>query len=573
MPVKIGNIEIVGNAPDDLKKDGIYCIGDLDEKIKNKIPLDYEFLLVEGNNGGIFTEAIECIIKNHKPLPLLDECISKECEKNQKPPQKSTATSKETNIKENIFEWLSRIVERLPGRIIVVGNKVLTRNVWEDARGEIPGRLKRRVAWIDKFEKVTINGLKTEEGNDFEIDVDKTIEPSELKLLLYSTWLKRFFNVSDYKAILDFSGSDHDRIMLGFIRHRRFEFVYILSEKFNIDIKPDIFLIPFICDKKCLPSEQKKKWPQYLNKSKFQNIDMEKDLKRSVVVKKDYVKIVTQSAILENQLPSGEMEKFMDELGDVINNIVRKNENYLPKIYQVKIKPESDFFEFKENTGNLLVHYSRHGKLALNKIKFGLNDLDSEREYFYMESLSGNSIHFSFLYNTLIEGNLYEKASMFFRLIENGLLRILIADERISEYVEKSEEIKTMYKCSGITSIANIDQFINNIHDIGVINELKPRNNGKGDPIAPTFDAFIIHQGILDKTKLAIEKLETYIDNWKKNYFPFIIVTSGRGTPANIPRNVRFMPFSTIESNLITSSISKIILTNTLIKTLSRRVT
>ncbi len=571
MALNIGNITITEKTEEELKQDGIYCFSDLDDKIIKNIPLDYEFLLVNGENGGIFTEAIECMFLNRKPSPLLKNGA---IGKNFRPPENADSSGQESNIGEIIFKWFSRVIERLPGRIIVVGNKAISEENWKKGGGDIQNWLKKRIAWIDCFNEVKVEGLKTEKKEDFKIEMGKPLNSQEIRLLMYNVWLKNFFDVKGYKIVLDFSGSDHGRVMLDFILNRRFEFIYMLSKKFEFDIKPCAFLIPYLCDTDCLPSEQRYRWLQNLKKNNFQNKDIKKDLKRREVIDDDFVKIVSQIILLNNPLKTGEKEELREELREelhvVLKNTGEKNNN-LPKIYNVKIEEESNYFEYKEGTGNIIINYTRHGKLEPDRIMINTKD---EREYFYIESLTGSSIHFGLLYNTFDTGNHFKKADMFFKLVENGLLRILIADERISEYVQKKEDIKIMYKCAGITAISNLDHFIDNIGNIGVISELKTVENKEPNSVEmkPAFDAFIIHQGILDKTHSEIEKIEDYINMWKKTYFPLIIVTSGRGTPANIPANVRFIPFSALESNLISSSISKLILTNTLIKTLSRRV-
>ncbi len=58
----------------------------------------------------------------------------------------------------------------------------------------------------------------------------------------------------------------------------------------------------------------------------------------------------------------------------------------------------------------------------------------------------------------------------------------------------------------------------------------------------------VIHLGILDKLPLQ-EKSSEYLSkviNRLREYFEFIVVTSGRGKPANVPPNTKFMLLSDV---------------------------
>lgn len=584
MALNIGNITITEKTEEKLKQDGIYCFRDLDDKIIKNIPLDYEFLLVNGENGGIFTEAIECMFSNRQPSPLLKDYLTEVVGKSLDLPQKADSTGQDMNYRGIIFKWFSRVIERLPGRIIVVGNRAISEENWKKGGGDIQNWLKKRVAWIDKFESVKIKNLKTGIHDDFTIDVDHEIDSTALRLLLHGVWIKKFFDVLGYEVALTFTKAEI-KFNLEIVRENICLFKYRLLKKIGEDISDAFFLIPFCCPDNCLPNSEG--WG--INLDRFlEDYDIDSIAKSDRIIRKeikegDYLDIVKESIFLK--VVSQRMENLTEkereltsELKNVLEELVTKKEQtHLPGIYNAPTdrKNKKKKFNFKEGEGNLMLEYTQHlSELNPDCARMRRQEIDSTSYIFYQESLSGASLHYSFLYNIIFsEADDNKRADLIFKLSENGLLRILIADERISEYVRKSPENNKIYKCAGMTVIDDLDQLIDNIREISAIPEMMPIEIKTKPPgIVPCYDAFIIHQGLLDKTKLDAEILETHIDDWKRKYFPFIFVTSGRGTPANIPRNVRFIPFSVLESNLISSSPSKFILTNTLFKALARRV-
>ena len=116
------------------------------------------------------------------------------------------------------------------------------------------------------------------------------------------------------------------------------------------------------------------------------------------------------------------------------------------------------------------------------------------------------------------------------------------------------------------------------ISDVNVYwcDEIKDGNNKK-QKIRP--DVLIIHQGVLEnffgkaifekKTGINLDEFKTILSEFKK-FIPYIVVDSGRGIPANLPSDVKFMPFSIIEDYFMRDSISKYSLTRVLMN-LTRR--
>ena len=85
------------------------------------------------------------------------------------------------------------------------------------------------------------------------------------------------------------------------------------------------------------------------------------------------------------------------------------------------------------------------------------------------------------------------------------------------------------------------------------------------------FDIIIIHQGIIDKWLPGAshneKKVEQFIESLRC-VFRYVIITTGRGTPANIPSSARVLPFSTIQTTLFRQYPEKMILTDAIMNML-----
>lgn len=91
------------------------------------------------------------------------------------------------------------------------------------------------------------------------------------------------------------------------------------------------------------------------------------------------------------------------------------------------------------------------------------------------------------------------------------------------------------------------------------------------DDIKYKFDILIIHQGLLDKWLPGEMKTSAGVDFFLdslKEYFRYVVVTTGRGKPANIPLDARVIPFSCIESFLFQKYPEKLLLTDTIMNLL-----
>jgi hypothetical protein len=87
------------------------------------------------------------------------------------------------------------------------------------------------------------------------------------------------------------------------------------------------------------------------------------------------------------------------------------------------------------------------------------------------------------------------------------------------------------------------------------------------------FDVLLIHQGIIDKwwgrAKHDRKSVKAILDNIRdESGIPWVVVTTGRGRPENIPEDEKVLPFSVIESSLFRRYPEKLILVNTVMNLL-----
>ena len=230
--------------------------------------------------------------------------------------------------------------------------------------------------------------------------------------------------------------------------------------------------------------------------------------------------------------------------------------------------------------------------------RHGTKKKDSDK---YLEGLSGTQSYLS----TLAKVNEYNYA-LLARLVENSLMRILIVDERTREFLEKHSALKSTYQNMGIyvandKKVAEEMELIGKGHKVmdssyyitnGLVNlsanviykvgkeypGASNINNAKQSEIVKAtkrfkdqFECIVIHQGIIDKWLPGAShekaKVEAFIKSLKR-VFKYVVITTGRGTPANIPDSGRVLPFSTIQTTLFKQYPEKLILTDAIMNSL-----
>ena len=213
-----------------------------------------------------------------------------------------------------------------------------------------------------------------------------------------------------------------------------------------------------------------------------------------------------------------------------------------------------------------IIAYPRHGT-ANDKNLLCLIDKKDNR-LIYSEHLSGASPHFNILASPPTDEYQLNKLALW--LIEGGLLRIAIADERIGKGIGSS------MAQGGITNIPNLMKKEDEQTSLSVSEAGEHINIYDEDPymkkldenfesILFTTDVLVIHQGIIDKMlKSEFWSSTKEVENWifqLKKRVPFVIVTSGRGKPDEIPGGVKYVPFSDITQSFAGEHSTKLLLT------------
>ena len=203
------------------------------------------------------------------------------------------------------------------------------------------------------------------------------------------------------------------------------------------------------------------------------------------------------------------------------------------------------------------------------------------------------------------------------KLTENALLKICIADERMSKFLRDHQTLRDTYNAENILVID--EKWVENC-----LNLAKDPDEGNGHPDTglcrpPTdvlrrirdyvrshglstsgeldgawmarqiegwqtpspsddfwqkgkvFDILVLHQGLIDKWlgEAAHSKSQIAIFlELLKQYVKYVVITTGRGTPANIPPGARVLPFPTLERTLFKMYPEKMVLVDTILNIL-----
>ena len=186
------------------------------------------------------------------------------------------------------------------------------------------------------------------------------------------------------------------------------------------------------------------------------------------------------------------------------------------------------------------------------------------------------------------------------RLIENGLMRILVLDERVAKFLrEHQKEVGPHYKAMNINVVDHewvvaggknpppegFYKKFTYVHKeaLKLFVKSEDSNDGKKGQNKSTeenldsrlamfddVDILIVHQGILDKWYPEFKNPNDMSKLLKglKKLVKYVVVTTGRGTPENIPEEAHLLPFAVVESTLFKKYPEKLILTDTIMNVL-----
>jgi hypothetical protein len=225
--------------------------------------------------------------------------------------------------------------------------------------------------------------------------------------------------------------------------------------------------------------------------------------------------------------------------------------------------------DFKGENHNSAISYLRHNHFC-TELK-----CSPPHNPIYDENISGGANHFPIVASIPPEDDKpYVFRKMVLKLIENGLFKIAIADERCLDYLAERTSLAGELTQCGVYPVKKVLSF--NMESPALAESCKTIEIDQDDDgkIKITYekkfapDAIIVHQGILDKINWGnynYENQEQFLIQLKES-IPFLAITSGRGEPFKLPKAAKFMGFSIIEQHILSDPHSKLLLTDSFMK-------
>jgi hypothetical protein len=485
------------NKEKELKKNSIYLLGD-DENDRG-----FEFFVLidpddPGNRPPFLKELHNVVINGEKVKDFIEP---NPC--NHKGELKKWLG---TNTDDDLYpiNWLKIAIERYPYRLFVV----IDENNWsKDSKSPLNGIplhnfLKKRICWISKEEFK--NRIYSNNG-------DANAELEIYKLWLYTKWIKHV--VTEIREI---------------------EGINCIHFFFNERESKEKFYVPDTLPG-CFRAEQS---PE---SEKIDALDTEQPLKPPDI-----------ELTFDCQF-----KKVDQKINDIENKIIIYYERH------------GDFYRFKKSVSSW---HCFHKTLSKN--------------VYYSENLSGSLSYFNQVYDCRSNINEYKAKFLFLKLAEQALFRIGIVDERFQDWwgqlpVDRAgslhqSRIKPIY----LIDQNNYGQKIFPSHGFysKLIEEKKDDKhkqfkmydypNVEAESIESQLwpgnqrglDMIMIHQGILDKWKennKTKEALTSEILDLKE-LVPFVIITSGRGEPENLPGGIKYLGFSGLEACMVGTHFEKL---------------
>lgn len=294
----------------------------------------------------------------------------------------------------------------------------------------------------------------------------------------------------------------------------------------------------------------------------------------------------------------GEREKLYPKMISIVDELQAKINAFYEKYLPSRIDSVPAYLVNEDTTGTsiadrqtaleaaLVRHVQEFNGLAPVgdewKISYLRHTRVAVRPAGYEEDLSGASTHFSLLQHGAIDDEL------FFHLAENGILGILIIDERLAEYAAQNTTVNNRLAAANIFVVSRLVKTPSEAEEEkkeeGVLPLVAERGSGLDFVIQPDgerrslqnvgleekIDVAIVHQGVLDKIAEKWKKTPNEFVGLLKQKFPFVVVTTGRGEPDHLPKNAKLLPFSSLESFLFSSSHEKFLLVQTLMNLRNR---
>ena len=213
-------------------------------------------------------------------------------------------------------------------------------------------------------------------------------------------------------------------------------------------------------------------------------------------------------------------------------------------------------------------------------IKYCRHDNALDVSTFYAEALSGSQSYLNTLHRELYEPD-DSAPSLFVNLAENALIRLLIIDERVSDFLKKHLDNKSTFEAMNIDVVDITSEIPDAVKPTEKTIQLKSLQllfpekqlRTKNQRTEGEWDMLIIHQGIIDKWFISDHNKKAFVGQLIRNLQTQIksarvVVTTGRGYPDNIPDWIKILHFSMLESTLFRNYPEKLLLVGALMNML-----
>ena len=280
-------------------------------------------------------------------------------------------------------------------------------------------------------------------------------------------------------------------------------------------------------------------------------------------------------------LPSGynASEQLKDDKAN--DMVIRPNERGNPLPVSICFKRDGG----QAASFDWQVTYRRHEE-------FGATQKPYEEGECYLEPLSGSQNYLNALLDMAnraagTKGSALEDRDwqMIVKLIESGLSNIWIIDERVKEFAKEHPEVGETFRHIGISASDEDDEVVGRLFKdfIGKESQERDENQNVNDwesenrqeSTGAKHQILIIHQGIIDKCLQGVQSPDRVAEFLKflveKKLIRYVVITTGRGKPANIPDIARILPFSIIESTLFKKYPEKMLLVDAIMGILPGR--
>ena len=160
-------------------------------------------------------------------------------------------------------------------------------------------------------------------------------------------------------------------------------------------------------------------------------------------------------------------------------------------------------------------------------------------------------------------------------LVENSVMRILIIDERTRKFADEHPDVASIFASTGICVLGGEEDAADKLFkaysekENDLTRSVFKEEKLDGIPIG-SFEIVIIHQGIIDKRFEGLDKRVAIADFylWLKKNLRYVVITTGRGAPPNMPPGAKVLPFSVVESTLFKRYPEKLLLVDTVMNML-----